>query len=222
MHIEIRPGEGGDDAAAFATELARIIRATHTRTGGTVEIDTTNPRLVTVTLDTAPAWVHDLAGVHRIQRIPRNDGTRRHTSTVTVAVLDHPAAAPTVDIDHRDLRIEPFQASGPGGQHRNRTLSAVRVTHTPSGTVVTCADERHQHQNRRKAIAELRRRLTDQAVDAAASERNAARTDQISTGERPARTWQWNHQRGIATHEPSGRRWRIEDLRRGRGLTRTA
>lgn len=149
-----------------------------------------------------------------MQRIPPGE-SRRHTSTVTVAVLDEHTAA-TVDVDPTEVRVECYRDSGPGGQHRNKTDSAVRLTHLPSGTVVCATASRSQHANRAAAWVELRRRLEHHAAQAAAQRTQHARNTQIGGGERPEVTWTWNDQRGQVTHHPTRRRWRWKDLSKGR------
>lgn len=152
--------------------------------------------------------------MHRVQRIPPGE-TRRHTCTVTVAVLDGRHAERVV-LDPDDVRIECYRAPGPGGQHRNTTDSAVRLTHEPTGIVVCAAQSRSQHTNRTTAWAELQRRLECHAVHRASRDLQRARSAQIGRGERPEVTWTWNDQRGQVTHHPTGRRWRWRDLTRGR------
>lgn len=217
MIVEIRPGEGGGDAVAFAAELAHLVATCAQRAGHHTTVDTSNERLVIVTLPDTAGWARHLAGTHRVQRIPKG-AAARHTSTVTVAVLDD-GAAPEVELDPADLVEDVFRASGPGGQHRNTSDTAVRLVHVPTGTTVVCAEGRSQWHNRRQARAELVRRLSAAHAQSERSARNDERRDQFAVGDRPSRTWTWNEQRNSATHHPTGRTWRITDLRRGRGLT---
>jgi peptide chain release factor 1 len=153
--------------------------------------------------------------VHRVQRIPPGD-TRRHTSTVTVAVLDEDSPDCEIDVDSSEVRVECYRDSGPGGQHRNTSDSAVRLTHLPTGVVVCATESRSQGANRAAAWVELRRRLAVAAADAAAQQRNGERVAQIGSGDRAEVTWTWNDQRGQVTHHPTRRRWRWKDLSRGR------
>ena len=151
-----------------------------------------------------------------MQRIPPGD-TRRHTSTVTVAVLDSDTPSTgELELDPSEVRVEVYRDSGPGGQHRNTSDTAVRLTHLPSGVVVCATESRSQGANRAAAWVELRRRLEHAARDEHARQRNGERVAQIGSGDRAEVTWTWNDQRGQVTHHPTGRRWRWKDLTKGR------
>ena len=215
--VEIRPGEGGDDAVDFATDLAHAFAA-HARRAGcaaaihagrTIEVTITGTRLTRLGL-------HDLSGTHRIQRIPRNDRVgRRHTSTATVAVLD--ATAPTEAVlSWDDIDIDVYSGSGPGGQHRNKSEQCARLTHRPSGLVVVATASRSQRQNIKAAFAELQRRLAVAADGTAAADRNDRRRTQIATGERPTKQWTWNDQRAEVVDHSTGIRYPMAAFRRGR------
>jgi peptide chain release factor 1 len=212
--IEVRPGEGGADAEQFAKQLTDAIstylrrqdRDIQVRPGRTTEIAVTG-----IERESLPP----LAGTHRIQRIPSNDSSgRRHTSTVTVAILDG-AAQPTVELDADDLTIQTKRGTGPGGQHRNKTSSAVRIVHKPTGTAVELNRGRSQHSNRIWAQQELIRRLEAAAARHHAQTRNGVRSDQISSGERPARTFTWNQQRAEVLDHTNGTRHPMPELLRG-------
>ena len=213
--VEIRPGEGGDDAYTFAHELANAITAHLERAGARVGRDDRG-RTITLAVTASDAVdLEALAGTHRIQRIPRNDPRgRRHTSTATVAVLDADDR-PAVIVDDADVHVEAFRASGAGGQHRNKTSSAIRLTHRPTGTVVVCADHRSQHRNLADARDELERRLADTARAGAAQARNSERVRQVRA-ERAAKTFTWNTQRDEVVDHTTGRRTRLRDALAGR------
>jgi protein subunit release factor A len=162
--------------------------------------------------------VSHLLGTHRIQRIPANDRSgRRHTSTATIALVN--VESNDVEVAEKDLRIDFYRGHGKGGQHRNKTSSAVRLTHLPTGTVVVVERGRSQSQNLTQARAELLARLGARADDATNKRSNATRKGQISTGERPVKQWTWNEQRNEVLHHDSGQRWRMDEfLSSGMGL----
>lgn len=220
--VEIRPGEGGEDAEAFAGTLAQSVVAYVRRRGG--EATVTPGRTTTVSIVPPERLRAELqselsrfAGVHRIQRIPRNERSgRRHTSTATVAVLDANGVPELVALDEADLEIKTKRGTGKGGQHRNVTDSAVRLVHRPTGTVVEVNHGRSQWQNIATARAELERRLTECATRGHIEERNAARTAQIASGERPVKAFTWNDQRGEVIDHATGTRYPMQALLRGR------
>ena len=214
--IELRAGEGGHDAELFCHELSDAIVAYARKRGDVIE-DVASPTSRTLSLAVGgprSAYEH-LCGVHRIQRIPKNGGGRRHTSTATVAVLDE-RAVPAFELRDEDLSVDTYRASGNGGQKRNKTDSAVRVTHLPTGMVVTAERERSQWQNLQAAKAELRSRIEEHErgllVQAVGDERNR----QILTGERPAKQWTHNSQRGEVLSHDSGQRFRWSDFYAGK------
>jgi peptide chain release factor 1 len=215
--LEVRPGEGGDDALRFATELADALAsfarrercAAAIRTGRTITVTITGLRVERLAL-------HRFSGTHRIQRVPRNDKTgRRHTSTATVAVLDRDT---TVDsaLSWDDVDVDVFSGSGPGGQHRNKTQQCARLTHRPTGTVVVATASRSQRQNLESAFEELRRRLDSRAQQAAEVDRNRHRRSQIASGQRPMKQWTWNDQRGVVVDHSTGARYPMAAFRNGR------
>ncbi len=205
--VEIRGGAGGDEAALFAGVLFRMYSMYAENKGWKVEILNANPteiggfKEVVFSIEARGAYSRFKfeSGVHRVQRVPATESSGRiHTSTVTVAVLPEVEEV-DVQIDPNDLQVDTFRASGAGGQHVNKTDSAIRLTHLPSGIVVSCQDERSQHKNREKAMKILRSKLYEIAQEQQISEVAQERKSQVGTGDRSERIRTYNYPQGRVT-----------------------
>lgn len=222
--IEIRAGAGGEEAALFANSLFRmysmysegrgwhpeVLSVNETGLGGIKEIS------FMIEGEGAYSRFKFESGVHRVQRVPETEsGGRIHTSTVTVAVLPE-AEEVDIEIDPTELQIDTFRSSGAGGQHVNKTESAIRITHLPTGTVVECQDERSQHKNRDRAMKILRSRLLDAERERQSAEIADERRSQVGTGDRSERIRTYNFPQGrVSDHRIGLTLYKIETIMNG-------
>jgi len=222
--LEIRAGTGGDEAALFASDLYRIyiryaerknwkyklMNSSDTGIGGIKEA------IVSINGKGAFGMLKYESGVHRVQRVPKTETSGRvHTSAATVAVLPE-AEDVDIDINDGDLKIDTYRASGAGGQHVNKTESAIRITHIPTGLVVTCQDESSQHKNRAAALKVLKARLLASEQQKIAAERAAERKSLVSTGDRSAKIRTYNFPQGrITDHRISFTSYKLHEVMDG-------
>ena len=225
IYLEIRAGTGGDEAALFAGDLLRMYRLYVQSRGWKSDIVSSshgeyggyNKVIVRVVGNGAYSRLKFESGAHRVQRVPKTEAQGRiHTSACTVAILPEADKIDDVEINPQDLRVDTFRASGAGGQHVNRTDSAVRITHFPSGIVVECQDERSQHQNRARAMAMLRARMLEQEIRAQQEQRSAARKLMIGSGDRSERIRTYNYPQGRVTdHRINLTLYKLEEIMTG-------
>lgn len=198
--LEIRAGTGGDEAALFAADLYRMYSRFADTKGFKIELLSSNPTggggfkevILSVTGEDVYAWLKFESGVHRVQRVPATEASGRiHTSAASVAVLPE-ADEVDIEINPSELRIDVFRSSGPGGQSVNTTDSAVRITHLPTNTVVSCQDEKSQLKNKTKALKVLRARLLDRAIAEQQEKIASARKSMVGSGDRSAKIRTYN------------------------------
>ncbi len=208
VFLEVRAGTGGDEAAIFSGDLMRMYLRYAERLGWRVEILSEHAGehggykevIARVEGDNVYGRLKFESGAHRVQRVPETESQGRvHTSACTVVVLPEPDEQDAIEINPADLRVDTYRASGAGGQHVNKTDSAVRITHLPSGIVVECQEERSQHKNRARAMGWLAARLEDQQSSAAAQEMSDTRRSLVGTGDRSDRIRTYNFPQGRVT-----------------------
>jgi len=223
--VEIRAGTGGDEAAIFSGDLFRmfskysdkrgwkfeVMNANHGEHGGYKEL------VMRIAGDSVYSQLKFESGVHRVQRVPATESQGRiHTSACTVAVMAEVDAEGDVDIKKADLRIDTFRASGAGGQHVNKTDSAIRITHIPTGFVVECQEERSQHKNRAKAMSILATRMNDAITQKAEAEQAAERKSLVGGGDRSERIRTYNYPQGrVSDHRINLTVYKLDELMEG-------
>jgi peptide chain release factor 1 len=222
--LEIRAGTGGEEAALFAADLLRgymkyaeskrwktdILSRSITGIGGFKEV------IVLIEGENVYSRLKYESGVHRVQRVPETEAQGRiHTSTVTIAVLPE-AEELDIEINNEDLRIDTFRSSGHGGQHVNTTESAIRITHLPTGLVVTCQDEKSQHKNKAKAMKVLRSRLLDLQQEEQRSKISEERRNMVGSGDRSERIRTYNFPQGrVSDHRIGLTLYKLENVLQG-------
>jgi len=225
VFLEIRAGTGGDEAAIFSGDLFRmyskyaernrwkieVLNESHGEHGGYKEI------IVRVSGKDVYSHLKFESGAHRVQRVPATETQGRiHTSACTVAILPEPDEIEQFEINPADLKVDTFRASGAGGQHVNKTDSAIRITHLPTGTVVECQDERSQHKNRSRAMSILQARLTQAERDRQAAATAATRKSLVGSGDRSERIRTYNYPQGrITDHRINVTVYKLESFMEG-------
>ena len=208
IYLEIRAGAGGDEAAIFAGDLSRMYTRYAEAQGWQVELISANASeqggykeiILRIIGQGAYSRFKFESGVHRVQRVPLTEAQGRvHTSTCTIAVMPEVEEIEEVDINPADLRIDTFRASGAGGQHVQKTDSAIRITHIPTGTVVECQDERSQHKNRARAMSLLKSKLLSEERNKQQQQQAETRRNLVGTGDRSERIRTYNFPQGRLT-----------------------
>ncbi len=225
IYLEIRAGTGGDEAALFAGDLFRMYSRYAELKGWKVEIISASPGehggykeiIARIVGRGAYSRLKFESGAHRVQRVPETESQGRiHTSACTVAILPEVDEVEAIDINPADLKVDTFRASGAGGQHVNKTDSAIRITHLPSGIVVECQDERSQHKNRAKAMALLQARLLSAEQEKQAAERAESRRLQVGSGDRSERIRTYNFPQGRVTdHRINLTLYKLDEIMEG-------
>lgn len=225
VFLEVRAGTGGDEAAIFAGDLARMYQRYAERTGWSTEIINENRSelggfkevIMRVSGQNVYSQLKFESGTHRVQRVPATESQGRvHTSACTVAIMPEVDSVDEIDINPADLKIDTYRASGAGGQHVNRTESAIRITHIPTGVVVECQDERSQHKNRARAMSVLQARLLAAAQEKQHSEQSENRKLQVGSGDRSERIRTYNYPQGRLTdHRINLTLYKLEEIMEG-------
>ena len=225
LYLEVRAGTGGDEAAIFAGDLFRMYLRYAESRGWHVEVLSEHAgehggyKEIVARIEGKGAYsqLKFESGTHRVQRVPETESQGRiHTSAATVAILPELDEIEKIEINPADLRVDTFRASGAGGQHVNKTDSAIRITHLPSGTVVECQDERSQHKNRARAMSLLKARLLDAAQSKQAAEQAQERRLQVGSGDRSQRIRTYNYPQGrITDHRINLTLYRLPETMQG-------
>ncbi len=225
IYLEIRAGTGGDEAAIFSGDLSKMYQRYVEKKGWKTELISENRGdhggFKEIVLRIAGQDVYSQfkfeSGTHRVQRVPETESQGRvHTSACTVAVMPEAEAVDEVEINPADLRVDTFRASGSGGQHVNKTDSAIRLTHLPSGMVVECQDERSQHKNRARAMALLQSRLLNAEQEKLDAEQSQQRKLQVGSGDRSEKIRTYNYPQGrISDHRINLTLYKLDDIMQG-------
>jgi peptide chain release factor 1 len=225
IYLEIRAGTGGDEAAIFAGDLFRMYSRYAERQRWQTEIISESPGehggykeiIVRIIGQGAYSRLKFESGAHRVQRVPETESQGRiHTSACTVAVMPEIPEVEAVDINPADLKVDTFRASGAGGQHVNKTDSAIRLTHLPTGVVVECQDERSQHKNRARAMSLLQAKLYSAEKEKQEAEQAATRKSLVGTGDRSGRIRTYNYPQGrITDHRINLTLYKLEEVMQG-------
>jgi peptide chain release factor 1 len=223
--VEIRAGTGGDEAAIFSGDLFRMYTRYAEKRGWKFEVMNSNEGdhggykeiIVRIAGDAVFSQLKFESGVHRVQRVPATESQGRvHTSACTVAVMPEVEDEAEVNINKGDLRVDTFRASGSGGQHVNKTDSAIRLTHLPTGMVVECQDERSQHKNRARAMSILATRLNDAVTQKAQAEQAEERKNLVGSGDRSERIRTYNYPQGrMSDHRINLTLYKLNELIEG-------
>ena len=224
-YVEIRAGAGGDEAAIFAGDLFRMYSRYIEKKGWKIEIMNSNESeqggykqlIMKVNGDGAYGFMKFESGGHRVQRVPETESQGRvHTSAVTVVVMPEIPESEAIEINKADLKVDTFRASGAGGQHVNKTDSAIRITHIPTGVVVECQEQRSQHKNRAQAMSVLQARLQAAEDEVRRSEEESSRRNLVASGDRSERIRTYNFPQGrMSDHRINLTLYRIGDVMEG-------
>ncbi len=225
IFLEVRAGTGGDEAAIFSGDLAKMYQRFAEKQGWKTELITENRSdhggykeiILRIAGQDVYAQLKFESGVHRVQRVPETESQGRvHTSACTVAIMPEVESIDEYEIKSSDLRVDTFRASGSGGQHVNKTDSAIRLTHLPTGVVVECQDERSQHKNRARAMALLQSRLLTAEQDKQHAEQSETRKSQVGSGDRSERIRTYNYPQGRMTdHRINLTLYKLDEIMQG-------
>lgn len=225
IFLEVRAGTGGDEAAIFSGDLARMYQRYAERKGWQTEIISESEGehggykevILRVSGRDVYSQLKFESGTHRVQRVPETESQGRiHTSACTVAIMPEVEEIDSVDINPADLKVDTFRSSGAGGQHINKTESAIRITHIPTGTIVECQDERSQHKNRARAMSLLASRILSAKQEKQQAEQSSMRKLQVGSGDRSERIRTYNYPQGRLTdHRINLTLYKLDDIMQG-------